>query len=58
MVFHTLVEYRHCFDTVEELVINEPVREKTNNLGSRPGPTQTGLVLYSGSNMIKYGNSK
>ena len=43
MVFHTLVEYRHCFYTVEELVINEPVREKTYNLGFRPGPTQTDL---------------
>ena len=27
-------------------LIIEPVREKTNNLGFRPGPTQTGLYSY------------
>ena len=27
----------------EKYKINEPVREKTNNLGFRPGPTQTRL---------------
>ena len=25
---------------------NEPVREKTNNFGFRPGPTQTGLYSH------------
>ena len=27
--------------------IHEPVREKTNNLGFRPGPTQTRLYSHS-----------
>ena len=26
--------------------INEPVHEKTNNLGIRPGPTETGLYRH------------
>ena len=26
--------------------LSEPVREKTNNLGFRPGPTQTGLYSH------------
>ena len=33
---------------------NEPVREKTNNLGFRPGPTQTGL--YSHRKWLEAGN--
>ena len=32
----------------------EPVREKTNNLGFRPGPTQTGL--YSHRKWLEAGN--
>ena len=28
------------------LIKNEPVRDKTNNLGFRPGPTQTGLYCH------------
>ena len=28
------------------MLSNEPVREKTNNLGFRPGPTQTGLYSH------------
>ena len=27
-------------------IIIEPVREKTNNLGFRPGPTQNGLYSH------------
>ena len=27
-------------------IIIEPVHEKTNNLGFRPGPTQTGLYSH------------
>ena len=30
----------------ETVVLNEPLREKTNNLGFRPGPTQTGLCRH------------
>ena len=33
---------------------NEPVREKTNNLGFRPGLTQTGL--YSHKRWLEAGN--
>ena len=33
---------------------NEPVREKTNNLGFRPGLTQTGL--YSHRTLLEAGN--
>ena len=33
---------------------NEPVREKTNNLGFRPGPTQT--RLYSHRTLLEAGN--
>ena len=29
------------------VIINEPVHEKTNNLGFRPGPTQTRLYSHS-----------
>ena len=29
-----------------ECVVNEPVHEKTNNLGFRPGPTQTRLYSH------------
>ena len=28
------------------LLLNEPMREKTNNLGFRPGPTQTDLYSH------------
>ena len=35
-------------------VINEPVREKTNNLGFRPGLTQTGL--YNHRRWLEAGN--
>ena len=34
--------------------INEPVHEKTNNLGFRPGLTQTGL--YSHRTLLEAGN--
>ena len=37
----------------KQLII-EPVRDKTNNLGFRPGPTQTGL--YSNRRWLKPGN--
>ena len=37
-----------------ESMINEPVHEKTNNLGFRPGPTQTGL--YSHRTLLEAGN--
>ena len=33
---------------------SEPVHEKTNNLGFRPGPTQTGL--YSHRRWLEAGN--
>ena len=33
---------------------NEPVRDKTSNLGFRPGPTQTGL--YSHRRSLEAGN--
>ena len=33
---------------------NEPVHEKTNSLGFRPGPTQTGL--YSHRTLLEAGN--
>ena len=37
----------------------EPVREKTNNLGFRPGPTQTGLYRHrSGLKALRYGSKK
>ena len=36
------------------LLTIEPVREKTNNLGFRPGPTQTGL--YSHRKWLAAGN--
>ena len=31
---------------MEQVGIYEPVREKTNNLGFRPGPTQTSLYSH------------
>ena len=31
---------------IDQRLINEPVREKTNNLGFRPGPTQTRLYSH------------
>ena len=33
-------------DSLGPVVQNEPVREKTNNLGFRPGLTQTGLYSH------------
>ena len=36
------------------IFLNEPVREKTNNLGFRPGLTQTGL--YSHRTLLEAGN--
>ena len=32
--------------TIMKILIFEPLREKTNNLGFRPGPTQTGLYCH------------
>ena len=44
---------------LEELARYEPVREKTNNLGFRPGPTQTGLcILRSGLEPRNFGFKK
>ena len=49
-----------CFCICKLLVLSckgskyEPVREKTNNLGFRPGPTQTGL--YSHRKWLEAGN--
>ena len=36
------------------ILLNEPVREKTNNLGFRPRPTQTGM--YSHRRWLEAGN--
>ena len=53
----TLIE---CFDVwrlgieVVVNVINEPVHEKTDNMGFRPGPTQTGL--YNHRRWLEAGN--
>ena len=30
----------------DEINLHEPVHDKTNNLGFRPGPTQTDLYSY------------
>ena len=38
----------------ELTILNEPVHEKTNNLGFRPGPTQTSL--YSHRRWLEAGN--
>ena len=38
---------RGKFDTVVGTNIIEPVHKKTNNLGFRPGPTQTRLYSHS-----------
>ena len=35
---------KHNYD--RNYFLNEPVREKTNNLGFRPGLTQTGLYSH------------
>ena len=37
-----------------KIIVFEPVHEKTNNLGFRPGPTQTGL--YSHRTLLEAGN--
>ena len=42
------------FDESRFKKTNEPVREKTNNLGFRPGLTQTGL--YSHRRWLEDGN--
>ena len=45
-----IINFMNCI----EKFINEPVREKTNNLDFRPGPTQTGL--YSHRRWLEAGN--
>ena len=40
-----IVSSLHCLASVTS-VANEPVREKTNNLGSPPGLIQTGLYSH------------
>ena len=45
----TLIEYFDVWRLGIEVVvnvINEPVHEKTNNMGFRTGPTQTGLYSH------------
>ena len=41
-----LSQYLKTADFHRMKLINEPVHEKTNNLGFRPGPTQTGLYSH------------
>ena len=38
---------------VSACIANDPVREITNNLGFRPGPTQTSHCLYSHRSRLK-----
>ena len=46
------LEYTYSREPVS--ITNEPSHEKTNNLGFRPGPTQTGLCSHG--SMLETGN--
>ena len=39
-------ERKATFEDEEKSKVHEPVHEKTNNLGFRPGLTQTGLYSH------------
>ena len=45
-VMHRLKFCGHYSFSVDSEKIFEPVRDKTNNLGFPPGPTQTGLYSH------------
>ena len=42
----SLSGFKVCIFTIMKILIFEPLREKTNNLGFRPGSTQTGLYCH------------
>ena len=51
-VFNQIKKLRNFFNVVHN--INEPLHQKTNNLGFGPGPTQTSL--YSHRSRLEAGN--